>query len=93
VKLILAGERPAKVPMNVIDDLKARERNGYVVLPKVRGLQRGDQVKILAGPFAAHLAIYDGMKGSERVLVLLALLGSVQRVELARRDIERAPSG
>ena len=29
------------------------------------------------------------MKGSERVVVLLAMLGSVQRVELALRDIAR----
>jgi hypothetical protein len=30
------------------------------------------------------------MKGRERAAVLLAMLGSVQRVELSRRDIERA---
>ena len=53
------------------------------------GLRRGDRVRITAGPFENHLAIYAGMKGSERVAVLLAMLGSVQRVELARRDIER----
>jgi transcriptional antiterminator RfaH len=93
VKLILDGERPARVPMSVIDDLRGRERNGYVVLPKVRGLERGDKVKITAGPFANQLALFDGMKGSERVLVLLALLGSVQRVELRRCDIERVPTG
>ena len=29
------------------------------------------------------------MKGRERVAVLLTLLGTVQRVELSRRDIER----
>ena len=29
------------------------------------------------------------MKGSERVAVLLAMLGSEQRVELSRRDIAR----
>ena len=28
------------------------------------------------------------MKGSERVAVLLAMLGSAQRVELPKRDIE-----
>ena len=29
------------------------------------------------------------MKGSERAAVLLVMLGSVQRVELSRRNIER----
>ena len=91
----LVGSRgePARVPNSVISGLRARERNGLIVLPQNPGLRRGDQVRITAGPFACHLAIYEGMKGRERVEVLLALLGSVQRVELARRDIERVPSG
>jgi transcription antitermination factor NusG len=84
---------PARVPDSIITGLRARERNGLIVLPAKFGLQRGDQVRITRGLMANRLAIYDGMKGPERVLVLLALLGSVQRVELARRDIERVPSG
>ena len=64
-----------------------------ILLPKVRGLERGDQVKILSGPFQNHLALFDGMKGPERVMVLLALLGSVQRVELARTAITPMASG
>ena len=80
---------PARVPDRIITDLRARERNGLVQLPQKPGLRRGDQVRITRGPMAERLAIYQGMKGRERVEVLLALLGSVQRVELARRDIER----
>jgi transcription antitermination factor NusG len=85
------GDRPAKVPDKVIDDLKSRERNGLIVLPPPPHLQRGDQVRILRGPFAGHLAIYDGMRPRERVVVLLTLLGAVQRVELAKRDVVVAP--
>jgi transcriptional antiterminator RfaH len=82
VKLIFDGERPAKVPMSVIDSLKSRERNGFVVLPQARGLQRGDRVRILRGPFADHIALYDGQTAAERVAVLLMMLGSQRRVEL-----------
>jgi transcriptional antiterminator RfaH len=91
VELILDGDRPAKVPDKVIDDLKSRERNGLIVLPPPPHLQRGDQVRILRGPFAGHLAIYDGMRPRERVVALLTLLGAVQRVELAKRDVVVAP--
>jgi transcriptional antiterminator RfaH len=80
---------PAHVPDAVITGLRARERNGLIVLPQKPGLQRGDQVRITRGPMADRLAIYDSLKGSERVAVLLAMLGSVQRVELALRDIAR----
>ena len=79
---------PTPVPDHIITDLRFREKNGLVQLPQKPGLQRGDQVRINAGPFENHLAIYHGMKSRERVEVLLAMLGSVQRVELARRDIE-----
>ena len=51
------------------------------MLPAKLGLQRGDQVRIVRGPLVDRLAIFDGMKGSERAAVLLAMLGSVQRVD------------
>ncbi len=54
-------------------------------------MQRGDQVRIAQGPMADRLAIYDGMKGSERVLVLLTMLGSLQRVEMPKSAIEAVP--
>ena len=65
-----------------------RERNGLIELPKRPGLKPGDQVWILQGPFAGHLGLYAGMRAHERVLVLLALLGGQQRVELAKDDVE-----
>jgi len=71
-----------------IDDLRKRERNGLIKLPKRPALQPGDQVRILQGPFAGQLGLYAGMRPHERVLVLLQLLGGQQRVELAKDSIE-----
>jgi transcription antitermination factor NusG len=48
----------------------------------------GDQVRILQGSFAGQLGLYAGMRAHERVLVLLALLGGQQRVELPKDDVE-----
>jgi hypothetical protein len=50
-------------------------------------LKCGDRVRILAGPFKVHLAIYAGMSAHERVAVLLQILGGPQRVALAERDV------
>ena len=72
----------------IIDDLRKRERNGLIELPRRPALQPGDQVRILQGPFAGQLALCAGMRAHERVLVLLALLGGQQRVELAKDAIE-----
>src|SRR5262245_41954687 len=89
IRLVCSGgAEPAKVPVSAIDDLKARERDGYVVLPKVRGLERGDKVRVTHGPLDGSLAIFDGMRPRERVAILLTMLGSGQRrVELARSAI------
>jgi transcriptional antiterminator RfaH len=84
------GVRPARVADQIIDDLRKRERNRLIELPQRSGLKPGDQVRILQGPFAGHLGLYAGMRPHERVLVLLALFGSQQRVELAKDSIEAA---
>jgi transcriptional antiterminator RfaH len=86
-RLVMDGLQPAKVPDAVIEEIRGRERNGAVELPS-RRLQYGDRVRILAGPFRGHLAIYAGMSTRERVAVLLQILGGPQRVTLAQRDVE-----
>jgi transcriptional antiterminator RfaH len=82
------GLRPAKVPDSVIEEIRSRERNGVVVLPTREEFKVGDRVKVMHGPFAGHLGLYAGMRPHERVLVLLALLGGQQRVELPKDSIE-----
>jgi transcriptional antiterminator RfaH len=82
------GAEPAKVPMSVIDEIKARESGGYVVLPKAPGLKRGDKVRVMHGSLNGSIAIFDGMRPRERVAILLTMLGGQQRVELPKRDIQ-----
>jgi transcriptional antiterminator RfaH len=84
--LLMDGLVPARCPDRVIDEIRRREVRGAIELPKP-GLQRGDRVRILAGPFCGHLAIYTGMKPRERIEVLLQLLGGQQRVTLAKGDV------
>jgi transcriptional antiterminator RfaH len=89
IRLVMDGLLPAKVPDAVIEEIRSRERNGAIELPK-RRLQYGDRVRILAGPFRGHLAIYAGMSAHERVAVLLQILGGQRRVTfslLSRRRL------
>jgi transcription antitermination factor NusG len=91
-RLILSGEEPALLSDQIINELKARERGGFVVLPKSRRLnsgprfERGDAVRILSGPMSGFTGLVEGMKGHARVEILLQLLG---RVELAAAAVER----
>jgi transcriptional antiterminator RfaH len=90
IGLIMDGLRPARVPDAVISEIRARERNGAVELPRRDGFKAGDRVRVLAGPFEGCLGLYAEMRPHERVLVLLALLGGQQRVELPKDSIGRA---
>jgi transcriptional antiterminator RfaH len=87
--LIMAGDGPARVPEAVIDEIRGRERDGLVELPKPPGLQHGDAIRVVHGPLQGLCGLYDGMKPRERVAVLLQILGDRQRVELAANAIER----
>src|SRR5262249_52081718 len=48
IGLIMDGIKPARVGDQIIDDLRKRERNGLIELPKRPGLKPGDQVRIPA---------------------------------------------
>ena len=86
--LILAGDRPARVPDRVIDEIRAREVRGLVELPKAEKFKPGTPVRVLRGPLEGTLGLVAGMRPRERVLILLTLLGGQRQVELARQNIE-----
>jgi transcriptional antiterminator RfaH len=88
--ICMDGEQPAKVPDSVITEIRNRERNGAIELPKPPGLRAGDRVKILRGPFGGHLGLYAGMRPRERVEILLAILGGQTHVRLPKGDVEAA---
>ena len=89
VRLVMDGARPARVPDQVIEALQAREKNGVIDLPKPPPkLRVGARVRVTGGPFGGHIGLVAGMSPRERVVVLLSLLGSQQRVEMAASDVE-----
>ena len=75
LKVLMAGDRPAKLSDSIVDEIKGREVRGFVKLPKPPGLKNGDAVMVKSGVFAGRTAIYDGMSGSDRERILLDLLG------------------
>jgi transcriptional antiterminator RfaH len=87
-RLVMDGEQPAHVPDAVIAEIRSRERNGLVELPKPRGFVPGMRVRVISGPLSAQIGLLAVLRPHERVLVLLHLLGGQQRVELALNAIE-----
>lgn len=79
------------VPDNVIFELRRRidqiEAEGGLTCD---GLQKGDRVRITRGPLAGYDAIFDKrLSGSERVQVLLTMLGRLVKVTVNANLVER----
>ncbi len=79
-RLVCNGDMPAAVRRGVVEDLKHREQGGLVLLEPRPRFALGEKVRVLNGVFANHLALFDGMADSERVAVLLEMLGRRVRV-------------
>lgn len=90
-QLVCSGDTPTPIAEQVIENLKSREdESGFVRLNKPILFQAGDRIRILEGAFADCLGLYDGMKDSERVAVLLDLLGRKVRVTVDAEAVTAA---
>jgi transcription antitermination factor NusG len=88
MKLLMNGDKPARLADAVVDEIKGREVKGFVKLPKEPTLERGQKVIVVRGMFAGHTAIYEGMSGTQRERVLLDLLGQSVSVVMPSGSVE-----
>jgi transcriptional antiterminator RfaH len=91
IRLVCNGDAPVAVADVVIETLKARQDGqGFVTLRQRPLFALGDQVRVVDGVFADCLGLFDGMKDSDRVAVLLDLLGRKVRLVLDEFSIAAA---
>ena len=88
--MVRFGGMPAQVPNVLIDKLKNNEDEFGLQLTQKKRLKQGDKVGIVDGPFEGYEAIYQKMKSSERVSVLLNIVGKNTQVTLSVHELEIA---
>ena len=88
--LVRFGGMPAVVPENMITNLKANEGEFGLQLLEKKELKQGDKVEIIDGPFEGYKAIFQKMKSTERVSVLLDIVGKNTHVTLSIDELEIA---
>jgi transcriptional antiterminator RfaH len=89
-QLVCRGDRPAALADDIIADLRSREdERGLVELDR-SAFKPGEKIRIVGGAFADHLGMFEAMGDSERVAVLLDLLGRKVRVVININVIEAA---
>jgi len=80
-RLVCNGEMPTAVPEQVVNALRSRhDDSGFVTLDQRPAFRPGDAIRVLDGAFADCLGLYEGLKDSERIAILLDLLGRKVRV-------------
>jgi transcriptional antiterminator RfaH len=94
-RVLTFGDQLAPVSNKVIDLIQQKlgeiKANGGWPLPTFKP---GDTVRINDGPFKDMLAIFEGpTTPSQRVQVLLNILGHISRVQISVVDLEKAPPG
>lgn len=81
--LLMDGDWPRPVPDNVVERLmEVADTNGVISIGP--GLQQGQQVRIVTGPFAGSVGELAALDDRGRVRVLLKLMGSVVAVSATR---------
>ena len=88
--LIMGGlSTPQVVPSDLMQALKAHCGDGDLVYPP-ETLAPGNVVKVVNGPFKDIIATVEALSNSDRIAVLLDLMGRATRVEIARKNLEIA---
>lgn len=74
--LLASGDSPLIAPEWVIEELRQNEdEDGLFSFALKNELQKGDIIKITGGPLAERLGVFDGQNDSQRVSVLLEVMG------------------
>lgn len=84
IGLVRFGQAHTPVPSTLIAALQDTPDG---VAEAASPFNQGDKVRLVAGPFAGIEAIFDMPRGEDRALVLLELLGKVQRLTVNQDDL------
>jgi transcription elongation factor/antiterminator RfaH len=85
-RLVMCGDEPQPVPRGIVEALIA-STDDRGILQLGEKLQVGGPVRLMAGPFAEHLAVLDYLDEAGRVQVLLDLLGRQVRVTTTETNV------
>jgi transcription elongation factor/antiterminator RfaH len=87
--LIVGGEgRPVPVPVGIVESLIERSEANLMRLDS--GLVKGQDVRILSGPFADFVGTLERLDAAGRVQVLLEMMGTAVPVTLHRSALAPA---
>lgn len=85
--LVTFGTIIKSIPTTIIDDLISRCDSSGKILP-IKELKKGDQVKILNGPFTNFIATVETYETNQRVWILMDLMGRITQMQTPAKDLQ-----
>jgi len=86
--LIRFGDRIGVLPKNFVEDLRIREEQGAIPMPRARDhYAAGERVRMREGPFDGVIATVLAADDKDRLLVLMDLLKRGVRVKVSIDDV------
>lgn len=92
MSLVRFGTEPARVPDDLVAHLKSQQGAEGLHEWAEPKLAVGDRVRVAEGPLAGYEGVLLAKSGRERVTLLLDMLGSQVRAQLATNQIEPTKS-
>jgi transcriptional antiterminator RfaH len=77
----------AIVPNQIIKLIKIQQQQTIEKLINICSHQKGDSIEIKSGVFKGQQAIFQNYNSSDRIMVLLKLIGQQQAITLDQREV------
>ena len=88
-RIVSLGGTPTPVPSAIVNEFISRCDDDGVLRP-THGLEVGQDVQVLRGPFANFVAKVEEISPDQRVWILIDLLGQSSRISVAKDAIALA---
>jgi transcriptional antiterminator RfaH len=88
LKVVQFGAAPAVVEEGIIDSIRERAPDGFIVLPPPSSLKSGQIVRVNKGPFNGFEAIFEQeLNGGQRVALLMKTVAFQGRMVIDRNCV------
>jgi transcriptional antiterminator RfaH len=92
VAVLMTGEAPSPIGERVVEGLRRREEAGVIRLKRIKEISsigEGEPVRVHEGIWTGFEGVFCRMSGSDRVIILLQLLGGETPVEVEADQIAK----
>ncbi len=86
--MVMCAGIPGRIPDAFIDNLRARMGEYRWINLSASAFQANDRVRIESGAFVGHEALFISQRGTDRVMVLMAVMNRLQQIELPAHAIQ-----